>query len=145
VLRRIGRAAIADEIVSTMKAAGYVVRETDPFAPEQTFGALPAAKSPIVARMRAMWESMRGPVVEIFPKAPGLPQDEKQYLNFVDDIYQNDAYHSLSIEGYSVTPALIEKVQRADWDPKNNEADKKDRDALAARGYFQAERESSPR
>lgn len=137
-LRRIGRAAMADEIVSTMKAAGYVVRETDPFAPEQTFGALPAAKSPIVARMRAMWESMRGSVVEIFPKAPGLPKDKKQYLNFVDDIYKNDAYHSLSIEGYSVTPALIEKVQRGDWDPKNNEADKKDRDALAARGYFQA-------
>ena len=29
-------------------------------------------------------------------------------------------------------------MQRGDWDPKNNDADKKDRDALAARGYFQA-------
>jgi hypothetical protein len=137
-LRRIGRAARADEIVSTMKAAGYVVREADPFLPEQTFGALPTANSPIIARMRAMWESMRGSVVEIFPKAPGLPKDQEKYLVFVDDIYKNDAYHSLSIEGYSVTPALIEKVQRGDWDPKNNDADKKDRDALAARGYFRA-------
>lgn len=137
-LRRIGRATMADEIVNTMKAAGYVVRETDPFAPEQTFGVVPEAKSPIVVRMRAMWESMRAPIAEIFPKAPGLPNDKAQYLNFVDDIYKNDAYHSLSIEGYSVTPALIEKVQRGDWDPKNNDADKKDRDALAARGYFQA-------
>jgi fido (protein-threonine AMPylation protein) len=137
-LRRIGRATMADEIVNTMKAAGYLVREIDPFAPEQTFGVVPEAKSPIVVRMRAMWESMRAPIAEIFPKAPGLPKDKAQYLNFVDDIYKNDAYHSLSIEGYSVTPALIEKVQRGDWDPKNNDADKKDRDALAARGYFQA-------
>lgn len=106
-LRRIGRAAMADEIVTTMKAAGYVARETDPFAPEQTFGALTAAKSPIIARIRAMWESMRGPVIEIFPKAPGLPKDKEKYLGFVDDIYKSDAYHSLSIEGYSVTPALI--------------------------------------
>lgn len=60
-LRRIGRPAMAEEIVTTMKAAGYVVREADPFAPEQTFGALPAAKSPIVTRLRAMWESLRGP------------------------------------------------------------------------------------
>jgi len=35
-LRRIGRGAMADEIVSTMKAAGYAVRESDPFATEQT-------------------------------------------------------------------------------------------------------------
>ena len=85
-----------------------------------------------------MWESMRGTVVEVFPKAPGLPKDRKKYLDFVDDIYKNDAYHSLSIEGYSVTPVLIERVQRGDWDPENHEGDKKDRDALAARGYFQA-------
>lgn len=137
-LRRIGRADMADEIANTMKAAGYVVREADPFAPEQTFGALTASKSPIVARMRAMWESMRAQVVEIFPKAPGLPKNKAQYLSFVDDIYKNDAYHSLSIEGYSVTPALIEKVQRGDWDPENHDGDKKDSDALAARGYFQA-------
>lgn len=137
-LRRTGRATMADEIVSTMKAAGYIVRETDPFAPEQTFGALPAAKSPIVTRMRAMWESMRGTVVEVFPKAPGLPKDREKYLGFVDDIYKSDAYHSLSIEGYSVTPALIERVQRGDWDPEHHEGDSRDRDALAARGYFQA-------
>jgi fido (protein-threonine AMPylation protein) len=137
-LRRIDRGQMADEIVATMKAAGYAVRETDPFAPEQRFGALPVAKSPIVTRMRAMWESMRGSVVEIFPKAPGLPNDREKYLGFVEDIYKNDAYHSLSIEGYSVTPALIERVQRGDWNPEGHESDRKDRDALAARGYFQA-------
>jgi len=65
---------------------------------------------------------MRGVVIENFPKAPGLPKDRKEYLGFVDDIYKSDAYHSLSIEGYSVTPALIERVQRGDWDPESRRA-----------------------
>src|SRR5690606_31698410 len=38
--RRVNRPEIADEIRGTMKAAGYDVRESDPFKPEQTFGAL---------------------------------------------------------------------------------------------------------
>ena len=136
--RRIGRPQIADEIVRTMKSAGYDVRETDPFAPEQRFGVLPTATAPIVGRMQAMWDSMRGVVVETFPKAPGLPRNRKEYLRFVDDMYKSDAYHSLSIEGYSVTPALIERVQRGDWDPDHHDDDRQSRDALAARGYWQA-------
>ena len=136
--RRIGRPEFADEIVKTMKRAGYDVRESDPFAPEQTFGTLPTAVSPIVGRIQAMWETMRGVIIENFPKAPGLPKNRNEYLGFVDDIYKSDAYHSLSIEGYSVTPALIERVQRGDWDPAHHDDDRKNRDALAARGYWQA-------
>ena len=136
--RRIGRGSVADEIVGTMKAAGYHVRESDPFSPEQTFGALPAVRSPIIARMQSIWASMRDRVIEGFPKAPGLPKDKNKYLAFVEDIYKNDAYHSLSIEGYNVTPALIEKVQRGDWNPDHHDDDRKNRDALAARGYWQA-------
>jgi fido (protein-threonine AMPylation protein) len=136
--RRIGRPEIADEIVSTMKRADYDVRESDPFAPERTFGALPAAVSPIVGRIQAMWASMRDIVIEKFPKAPGLPKNREEYLGLVDDIYKSDAYHSLSIEGYSVSPALIDRVQRGDWDPDHHDADRKNRDALAARGYWQA-------
>jgi fido (protein-threonine AMPylation protein) len=121
-----------------MKSAGYDVRETDPFAPEQTFGILPAVTAPIVARMRAMWKSMRGAVVETFPKSPGLPRNRRAYLRFVDEMYKSDAYHSLSIEGYSVTPGLIERVQRGNWDPDGHDGDRQSRDALAARGYWQA-------
>jgi len=56
-----------------------------------------------------MWETMRGVLIENFPKAPGLPKDRKEYLGFVDDIYKSDAYHSLSIEGYSVNPGIDRK------------------------------------
>jgi hypothetical protein len=36
--RRIGRADIAEEIVTTMKAADYDVRESDPFTDGHVFG-----------------------------------------------------------------------------------------------------------
>ena len=136
--RRIGRPQVADEIIRAMKSAGYDMRENDPFAPKQTFGVLRTVTAPIVGRMQAMWESMRGVVVERFPKAPGLPRNKREYLRFVDDMYKSDAYHSLSIEGYSVTPALIERVQREGWDPDHHDDDRQSRDALAARGYWQA-------
>jgi hypothetical protein len=136
--RRIGRPEIAEEILRTMKSAGYDVRESDPFAPEQTFGELRPAAVPIVGRLQAMWQSMRDSVIGTFPKAPGLPKDKDGYLRFIDEIYQNDAYHSLSIEGYSVTPVLIERVRGGGWDPDHHDDDRKNRDALAARGYWQA-------
>ena len=137
-LRRIGQPELADETIKAMRAAGYDVRESDPFEPAQTFGALSAAVSPLVSRIQAAWKSMRGEVEKNFPKPPGLPENKDRYLGFVDDIYKSDAYHSLSIEGYSVTPALIERVQQGNWDSDHHDADRRDRDALAARGYWQA-------
>src|SRR5208282_3411790 len=44
----------------------------------------------------------------------------------------------LSIEGYSVTPELIGRVRQGSWNPQASEEDRKSRDALAARGYWQA-------
>ncbi len=136
--RRIGRAAIADEIISAMKSAGYVIRESDPFSPEQTFGALKPAVPPIVLRIRALWDAARGTVIDLFPNAPGLPKSPKGYLAFIDDIYTSDAYHSLSIEGYGVTPDMIERVRSGAWNPQENAVDAESKNALAARGYWQA-------
>jgi fido (protein-threonine AMPylation protein) len=136
--RRVGRADAADEIVKVMKGAGYDVREADPFRPAQTFGVLNPGTPPVVGRVRALWESTRDPVIAAFQKAPGLPKDKDAYLKFVEDIYKSDAYHSLSIEGYSVTPDLIEKVKAGNWNPEEDQADRQNRDALAARGYWQA-------
>src|SRR6202011_2160728 len=100
-LRRIGRPELADEILKTMTAAGYDTRESDPFDAAPALAALQPAVSPIVGRMRVMWKSMRDTVAADFPPAPGLPPDRDAYLARVEDIYKSDAYHSLSIEGYS--------------------------------------------
>ena len=136
--RNIGRVRIADRIVQAMRAAGYTVNETDPFKdkPAITFG--PRETSPYVNRMRMMWATMREPILQDFPSPPGLPKDTEAYLKQVDDIYVTDAYHSLSIEGYRVSAELIERVRSGSWNPDNNENDRENRNALAARGYWQA-------
>ena len=137
-LRETGRAALGDEIVKAMKSAGYDVRERNPFGAGQILGKLRPAAAPIVGRLQMLWKTLREPVIAAFPKAPGLPKDRAAYLRDVDEIYKSDAYHSLSIEGYSVTPELIDKVRQGGWDPEHDEKDRKNRDALAARGYWQA-------
>ena len=136
--RNNGRDAIADEIVKTMTAAGYSMRETDPFEDRPAL-ALPAREtSPYMNRIRLLWQKMREPVIERFPKGPGLPGNANVYMKSVDEAYVTDAYHSLSIEGYRVSPDLIERVRSGTWNPDGNEQDREQRNAMAARGYFQA-------
>jgi len=137
-LRQTGRPELAEEIVGTMRKAGYDVRERNPFEVGQALGPLRRAEEPIVRRIEMLWESTRGAAIAKFPRAPGLPRDKARYLRAVDEIYESDAYHSLSIEGYAVTPEIIEKVRKGDWNPEHHEEDRKIRDALAARGYWQA-------
>lgn len=136
--RNIGRDRIADQILQTMRAAGYVVNETDPFAdkPVMSFG--PREISPYINRLRMTWERMRQPILDVFPPPPGLPNNAASYLKHIDDIYISDAYHSLSIEGYQVSAELIDKVRAGNWNPDGDANDREHRNALAARGYWQA-------
>jgi hypothetical protein len=85
-----------------------------------------------------IWKNMREEVVKHFPKARGIPTDVKAYSRQLEDTYVTDAYHSLSIEGYEVSPELIERVRRRDWNPDKVRKDRDYQNALAARGYWQA-------
>jgi fido (protein-threonine AMPylation protein) len=136
--RNSGRDRMADEVVKTMSAAGYTVRETDPFNDRPAL-ALPAREmSPYVNRIRLLWQKMREPVIERFPKAPGLPRKADAYMKGVEKAYVTDAYHSLSIEGYRVSTEMIERVRSGAWNPEKDDRDRNERNAMAARGYFQA-------
>ena len=134
--RNIGRGGVADAIIDTMRSAGHTVYESDPFEEKTgvSFGAREVL--PHVNRVRMMWAGFREDVIRHFPKASRLAVDIKTYLRRIDDIYAADAYNSLSIEGYRVGVELIERVRKGKWNPDG--ADKEDRDALAARGYWQA-------
>jgi hypothetical protein len=81
---------------------------------------------------------MREPFINAFPKSFRLPKNKVKYLRFVDEIYRNDAYHSLSIEGYHVALDLIERVRSDSWNPDHHDDDRQSCDALAVRGYWQA-------
>ena len=136
--RNIGRDREAEEIVSAMRSAGYDVRESDPFETRLegfTFG---RDRSPYAQRIRLMWDGWRADVTANFPPPSGQAPDPQAYLQDLDDLYQTDAYHSLSIEGYRVSLDLIERVRSGAWNPKTHDDDRQQADALAARGYWEA-------
>ncbi|MBW7902339.1 MAG: Fic family protein [Rhodocyclaceae bacterium] len=136
--RAMGRSDFADEITHAMRGAGYTIQESSPFdAPPPP---LPPGHpvSPHVQRLRLNWENMRATVIAAFPPPGALPSDSTRILREIEARYVADAYHSLSIEGYRVTADLIERIRNGDWNPDG--ADRQQRDAMAAKGYFEAHR-----
>jgi hypothetical protein len=114
------------------------VRETDPFTDRPAVALSFRETSPYVNRIRILWQKMRDPVIESFPEAPGLPRNSAAYMKCVEEPCVTDAYHSLSIDGYRVTPELIRRIRSGTWNPDANELDLEQRDVMAARGYWQA-------
>ena len=138
--------SLANEILSAMRAAGLSVTETNPFdAPQPDLTQL-RPQSPYAARIVLLWEALSREISSLLEKNlnPALrkaitpPKDIEAAIVTMEETYTHDAYHSLSIEGYRVTPELIEHVRSGQWNPGDNEIDKKNLDALAARGYWEA-------
>jgi hypothetical protein len=115
-----------------------MVHEDDPFGDKPAITFTARETSPYVNRLKLLWASMRGPILQAFPAPPGLQKDAAIYLKQVDDLYTTDAYNSLSIEGYRVSAELIERVRSGNWNPHADPNDRQNRNALAARGYWQA-------
>ena len=136
--RNIGRDLIANNIIKGMIAADFKVKEVDPFedVTEITFGRREV--SPYVNRLRLLWQSMRTDVITHFPDVTDIKINVQGYLNEVEDKFVNDAYHSLSIEGYRVTHELIEQVRSGNWNPEQSDDNRKHLDAMAVKGYWDA-------
>ncbi len=136
--RSIGSEQIANDIVGAMRAAGYTINETDPFTDTPHVHVSLRGSSPYVNRLDMTWQGMREQILISFPRPPQARPEKNTYLRQVDEVYVTDAYHSLSIEGYRVSTELIERVRSGSWNPDSHDADRNHRDALAARGYWQA-------
>lgn len=135
----LGDARMAQRIKETMEAAGSVVRVSNPFArPEPMLTGPMRITSPHVARIQALWSGQRSDVLQVFSDHSLSAIAPPDYLAEMEERYAADAYNSLSIEGYRVTPELIERVRAHGWNPNTSAADAQESDVLAARGYFQA-------
>jgi hypothetical protein len=128
----------ADRIVKAFAQAKVHLKPANPFKLAEPTLEPTRDRSPYVLRLRSMWAGWRQDVINAFPSAPGLHCRADEYLAQVEERYVSDAYNSLSIEGYRVTDELIERVARGDWNPDGDPEHNKTKDALAARGYFQA-------
>jgi hypothetical protein len=136
----LGEPQTAQQIKETMDAAGNIIRSvTNPFDRDEPYlTARTRIVSPHTARIQSLWAAMRRSVQAEFPPIEGNTIDTAHYLAEVEERYAEDAYNSLSIEGYRVSAALIERVRSGDWNPNSSDADKVEANALAARGYYQA-------
>lgn len=135
----IGNDDFTRQILNAMQAAGYDVVISNPFISDHTGLANKGRMtSPYKARIISMWNKLRDEVIKKFPKRTVEIHDIKTVIDKINDIYVNDAYHSLSIEGYRVSKELIEKIKLGNWSPDANEEDRNNRNALAAKGYFNA-------
>jgi Fic family protein len=135
-LQAVGREAEANQLLLTMRAAGFAVAIDNPF--EQPLAQMYGGRneSPYVMRIRAMWSAMRETVVHLFEAVPrAMPVDADALISDITARYVADAYHSLSIEGYRVSAELVEKVRTGQWSPETHPEDRRTRDAMAAKGY----------
>jgi fido (protein-threonine AMPylation protein) len=134
--RKIGRTNFADSIVNQLSSAGYKLVETNPFKEAITYRLSSPNRSPLYNRIKMQWEKQRQPVLKHKPdeRVKGLSVNE--FLDKIEAIKIYDAYHSLSIERYRVTEDLIKKVESGEWSPEINPEDRKQIDAMAAKGYL---------
>ena len=137
-LRHLGLEEIAQRIESDLKAAGFNLKSTNPFEEPAQLPCGVMLQSPYSGRIEAMWAKMREKVLAFFPSPPSPLLKTKDILKRVHEIYTSDAYHSLSIEGYQVTPDLIQRVADGLWSPENNLVDQAEVNAMAAKGYHEA-------
>ena len=134
--RFLGDNDMADSLESGLEPFGVRLSPENPFQHAAPFTDS-RVRSPYVARILAMWKGYREVVMRELPPPRILP-DKEQYFIQMEEIYKDDAYNSLSIEGYEVNQELIEKVKNNQWNPDGAPEDKEARNALAARGYYEA-------
>jgi hypothetical protein len=137
-LQHLGLSAAAQRILADLGAAGFTVKPQNPFDGPARLPRGVALESPYAGRIEAMWAEMRADVLAHFPPPSRSKPNREAYLKRVNEIYTHDAYHSLSIEGYQVTPELIDKIANGDWDPSASPADHAQVNAMAAKGYHEA-------
>jgi hypothetical protein len=135
-LSHLERTSDAEALRADCETAGHRVAVENPFERPAALAGF-QIESPHAGRVEALWRKMKPAVLAARPAAPAPAPSLEAYLAQAKAVYVRDAYHSLSIEGYRVTPEIIERVARGDWNPTQG-ADRQQMDAMVARGYFDA-------
>jgi hypothetical protein len=137
-LRHLGLADSAARLEADLLAAGIAIKAKNPFEEPARLPVGAVLQSPYAGRIEALWARMRPDVLAHFPAPPLSMPEQSRYLQRVNEIYTHDAYHSLSIEGYQVTPELIQRIADGAWNPSANPQDQEQINAMAAKGYREA-------
>ena len=128
------------EILNAAQAAGLLCEPANPFEkPAPIFRGQARLVSPYAGRIESLFQTSREAVLKVFADLPPRRvANPASYLKQVEVVYEYDAYNSLSIEGYRVTPELIAQIRQGSWHPENNLQDQQQVAAMAAKGYLEA-------
>ncbi|MCX6991001.1 MAG: hypothetical protein NTX49_08080, partial [Chlamydiae bacterium] len=121
---------MANNLKNELLDFGWKITEENPFVLAEPLISSTYMTSPYSARILSLWSDFRPKVLAYFPDNPKFPLIPKEYIKELQEIYMQDAYNSLSIEGYHVNENLIAKVQKQDWNPDLNQQDSQERNAL---------------
>jgi Fic family protein len=133
----LGDDRMANQLNSGLERVGVILKPENPFVHPKPMTSV-RVRSPYIARITSMWKSYRDVVIEHFPNPPGMSKNIKECLFSIEETYKRDAYNSLSIEGFDVDEELIVRVKNDQWNPEQSLQDQEKRNALAARGYYEA-------
>ena len=139
--KQAGNTDFADQINSSLKSASLNVPLIEnPFNKQPVIYFKESGKSALSSRITMLWEHNRKIVLSQRPNDATLEILPSAYNEAAEKIKVYDAYHSLSIERYRVSPELITKIASGEWDPKNTElkGDNDQFNAMAALGYLRA-------
>ncbi len=136
----LGRERDAQNIRETYSSLiGITVSPFNPFATKKPiFSSTQLVRSPYASRVEELWKKYAMTIAKSHKELKPKNIDTKVILAELEEKYTEDAYHSLSIEGYRVSTELIDKIKNGKWNPIQNKEDRETRDALAAKGYYEA-------
>jgi len=137
--RQVGRTDFVDAVLGQLKGLDIQIRTDDrPFDAEAVYPLERSGRAPLYSRIHMLWAQHREAVLTCRPPDAMITASTEEYLAHVQAVRVEDAYHSLSIERYRVTPELIRKIAEEGWDPLNDKDDLKQVAAMAAKGYLDA-------
>ena len=139
----LNKPTVAEGLQYVMQSMGFqAVAANNPFSTPPLILEHVQRESPSALRIRLLWQKMRGDVLACFadiaPPHDFKQRSQQELEETMQHVYVSDAYHSLSIEGYQVTTELISRIAQGDWSPESLQQDRSQRDALAAKGYYDA-------
>jgi len=137
--RQVGRTDFVDAVLGQLRGLDIRIRTDDrPFDAGTVYPLGRPGRAPLYSRIHMLWAQHREAVLTCRPPEAIVTASPEEYLAHVQAVRVEDAYHSLSIERYRVTPELIRKIAEEGWDPLSNEDDMQQVAAMAAKGYLDA-------
>lgn len=135
-LQEVGMQKESEQFITLLSRGGMKISPENPFVEKVSL--IKRQSSPCASRIYMGWNFYREKILELLEGKKFQKLDRKEYLKSAQEYHQEDAYHSLSIEGYQVSAELIAEVESGEWNPAALSAHQQKRDALAARGYYEA-------